>query len=179
METASSSLPAQEEDAALFRATIGEVTPIAAQNRIVPNGPSRHAIVRTPSFDPQLQDTLSDHATEDAQQDYLANGLSRMALRKLRKSAVQDLLDLHGCQTDAARMLLQQFIAESVKNGLRCILVIHGKGMNSPGGEAVLRSLTRSWLMQHPQVLAFCPASPRDGGSGAVIILLRTGNGEL
>lgn len=171
MKTASSSLP--EHDAALFREAIGQVTPLAEQNRIAPVRPAPHAIVRSPASDKQIQDTLSDHAAEDIQQDYLANGLSRMALRKLRKSAAQDSLDLHGCQTDAARMLLQQFIVESIQNGLRCVLIIHGKGMNSPGGEAVLRTLTRNWLMQHPQVLAFCPATPKDGGSGAVMVQLK------
>lgn len=174
MKTASSSLPAH--DAALFREAIGQVTPIAEQNRISPAKPVTHAIVRSQASKPPIQDTLSDHPAEAVPQDYLANGLSRMALRKLRKCTAEDSLDLHGCQIDAARQLLQQFIFESVQNGLRAVLIIHGKGMNSPGGEAVLRTLTRSWLMQHPQVLAFCPAPLKDGGSGAVMVLLKTVN---
>jgi DNA-nicking Smr family endonuclease len=53
------------------------------------------------------------------------------------------------------------------------VLVIHGKGMNSPSGEAVLRKLTRHWLAQRPDVLAYCDALPRDGGSGAALVLLK------
>ena len=54
------------------------------------------------------------------------------------------------------------------------MLVIHGKGMNSPGGEAVLRKLTRHWLTQRSDVLAYCDAIPRDGGKGAVLVLLKS-----
>jgi len=53
------------------------------------------------------------------------------------------------------------------------VLVIHGKGMNSRGGEAVLRRLARHWLTQRPDVLAYCNAPPGDGGSGAALVLLK------
>ncbi len=98
-----------------------------------------------------------------------------MTLRKLRRGhwPVQDRLDLHGNTADAARRLLQAFLREAAQRGLRCVLVIHGKGINSPGGEAVLRRLTRHWLAQRPDALAWCDAPPRDGGSGAVLVLLK------
>ena len=63
----------------------------------------------------------------------------------------------------------------AVQRNLRCVLVIHGKGLNSPGGEAVMRKLARHWLAQHPRVLAYCDAPPRYGGSGAVLVLLKSG----
>ncbi|MDO8206955.1 MAG: Smr/MutS family protein [Gallionella sp.] len=165
--------PRVDGDAALFRATVGTVTPLTEQNHINPSRPVTHARVRSPAQSHVLPDTLSDHASGNAPEDYLGNGLSHLTLRKLRRSTAQDTLDLHGNPIDAARMLLQQFLFEAVQNDLRHVLVIHGKGTNSPGGEAVLRTLTRNWLMQHPQVLAYCAASPGLGGSGAVLILLK------
>ena len=98
-----------------------------------------------------------------------------MTLRKLRRGSwpVQDSLDLHGNNSDAARKLLQDFLHEAMQRELRCVLVIHGKGINSQGGEAVLRRLTRHRLRQHRNVLAYCNALPKDGGSGAALVLLR------
>lgn len=163
------------EDAVLFRETIGGVTPLADQNRITPATPSIHTRVRSTSSRHTVADTLSDYSSEGSPADFLRNGLSRMTLRKLRRSAIQDNLDLHGHSGDEARQLLQEFLHQAAQNQLRCVRVIHGKGMNSPGGEAVLRTLSRNWLTQHPQVLAFCAASPAAGGDGAVLILLKSG----
>ncbi len=163
------------EDAALFRAAVGEVQALPEQNRIEPQKPLRKPMLRAPVPPPEIPDTLSDFAAENAPEEFLRDGLSRMTLRKLRRGhwPVQGSLDLHGNATDAARRLLQEFLYEAARRGLRCVLVIHGKGMNSPGGEAVLRRLTRHWLAQRPGVLAWCDASPRDGGSGAALVLLK------
>ena len=169
-------LPPQESgDAALFRAAVGEVKPLPDQNRIKPQKPPRKPLPRAPAPLPVIPDTLSDSAAENAPDEFLRNGLSRMTLRKLRRGhwPVQDSLDLHGNSGDAARRLLQEFLHEAAQRGLRCVLVIHGKGMNSRGGEAVLRKLTRHWLEQRPDVLAYCDALPRDGGSGAALVLLK------
>lgn len=163
------------EDTALFRAAIGEVRPLPEQNRIEPQNPPRKPLPRTPKTPAEIPDTLSDFAAEDAPEEFLRNGLPRMTLRKMRRShwPVQDSLDLHGNTGDAARKLLQEFLHEAAQRGLRCVLVIHGKGMNSRGGEAVLRKLTRHWLAQRPDVLAYCDAPPGGGGSGAALVLLK------
>ncbi|MGA7595700.1 MAG: Smr/MutS family protein [Gallionella sp.] len=171
------------EDAALFRAAVGEVKPLHAMKRAAPQVAARKPVLRRAGNDPQTSaprpagpaDNMSDFAPEITAEDYLGNGMSRMTLRKLRRGTwpVQDSLDLHGSASAAARKLLQQFLLEATHRGLRCVLVIHGKGLNSREGEAVLRKLTRHWLTQHPQVLAFCNAQPRDGGSGAVVVLLK------
>ena len=118
---------------------------------------------------------LSDFIGTAPPDEFIANGLSRMTLRKLRRGhwAIQDTLDLHGLHSDAARRLLQDFLHRAITRHCRCVLVIHGKGLNSAGGEAVLKIRTRHWLTQHPDVLAYCDAVPRDGGSGAVLVLLR------
>ncbi|MBI3479578.1 MAG: Smr/MutS family protein [Nitrosomonadales bacterium] len=163
------------DDVALFHETVGAVKPLPEQNRITPppapRKPSRH-FSHTPAA--VIPDALSDFAAETAPDEYLSNGLSRMALRKLRRGTwpIQDRLDLHGNTSDTARKLLQEFLHSAAQQGLRCVLVIHGKGLNSRGG-AVLRQLTRGWLMQHPRVLGYCEAPISQGGSGALLALLK------
>jgi DNA-nicking Smr family endonuclease len=158
------------DDAALFRAAVGDVKPLPDQNRIIQQRPPRKPLLRNTAIPVTIPDTLSDFTSGELPPEYLGNGLSRMMLRKLRRGhwPIQDRLDLHGLNTDAARQLLQEFLHEAKQNGLRCVLVIHGKGM------AVLKQNTRHWLIQHPQVLAWCEAKPGDGGGGAVLALLRT-----
>ncbi len=168
----------EDDDASLFRAAIGEVNPLPQQNRITPPPPKLHYANVADVVQETIPDTLSDFTGDSIPDLYLSNGLSRMTLRKLRRGhwPIQDRLDLHGLSSDEARRLLQTFLHEAKQNELRCVLVIHGKGMNSRNGEAVLKLRTRDWLMQHPQVLAWCDASPQDGGGGAVLALLRTGS---
>lgn len=165
----------EPEDAALFRAAVGAVNPLPEQNRVTPQKPPRKPLLRSPVITDEIPDTLSDHAPENAPDEFLGNGLSRLTLRKLRRGSwpIQDKLDLHGNSSDVARKLLQGFLHEAKQCELRCVLVIHGKGMNSQDGEAVLRKLTHHWLTQHPGVLAYCDALPKDGGSGAALVLLR------
>ena len=164
---------ASDEDAVLFRTSIGAVTPLAAQNRIAHVKPVTQARVRSAATLLTINDCLVDLPHVEAPETYQRNGVSHLTLRKLRHSLAQDTLDLHGFTIDAARLLLQQFLLAASQNHFRCLLVIHGKGSNSPGGDAILRTLTRNWLIQHPHVLAFCPASAESGGSGAVLILLK------
>ncbi len=162
-----------EDDAALFREAIGDTTPLADQNRIPSPGPTVHARVRRPVPEVRVADTLSDHG--DAPEEFRRNGVSRIALRKLKNSAIRDSLDLHGNTVECARLQLLHFLNVAAQRGVLCVRIIHGKGINSRGNEAVLRTHTRNWLIQHPQVLAFCPATSSQGGSGAVLVLLKTG----
>lgn len=173
-----------QDDAALFRAAVGVVNPLPENGRVAPQVIARKPVPRRHGNNQETSDSrpdsgpadnFSDCVPEITADDYLGNGLSRMILRKLRRGAwpVQDVLDLHGNHTEAARKLLQQFLHEATGRNLRCVQVIHGKGLNSQDGEAVLRKLTRHWLTQHRQVLAYCNAQPRNGGSGAVVVLLK------
>lgn len=163
-------------DAALFRAAVGKVEPLSDQNRIAPQITPRNPLLHAPAKPPTIPDLLFDTGCEDAPDEYLHDGVSRMTLRKLRRGnwPVEDRLDLHGSNGDAARRLLQQFLHEAAQHGLRCVLVIHGKGINSLSGEAVLRRLTRHWLTQRTDVLAYCDAPSREGGSGALLVLLKS-----
>ena len=160
----------------LFRQAVDGVTPLKPSDRIAPHKPPRSAIVRQPETTLAVADTLSDFGAGNVPEEYLGNGLSRMVLRKLKRGnfPVEDTLDLHGLTSETARKLLQEFLHAAMERNFRCVLVIHGKGLNSEGGESVLRKLTRHWLTQHPRVLAYCDATPRNGGSGATLVLLKS-----
>ncbi|MGC2167026.1 MAG: Smr/MutS family protein [Gallionella sp.] len=165
------------DDLALFHESVGKIHRLPEQHRISPQFQPRRPVIRdTVASTVVIADSLSDHAADAAAAEFLRNGVSRMNLRKLRRGQwpVQRVLDLHGSRRDAARQLLVDFLHDTALNDMRCILVVHGKGMNSPGGESVLRNLTRNWLAQHPQVLAYCDATPRLGGSGALLVLLKS-----
>jgi DNA-nicking Smr family endonuclease len=165
-----------EQDAGLFRQALEGVTPLAPPNRIAPTRKPRKTPVRVNPATPEVSDDLSDHGAGDiAITEFLRPGLNRMTLRKLRHGEwrIQDELDLHGLNSDAARKLLTEFLHDATQRGLRCINVIHGKGWRSEGRDGILKVLTRHWLAQHPQVLAFCDAPPQAGGSGAAWVLLK------
>jgi DNA-nicking Smr family endonuclease len=104
------------------------------------------------------------------------SGLPTDVLRKLRRGQwiVQASLDLHGLTTDGARKELGRFLALARHSGIRCVLIVHGKGTRSPNNVAVIRNKVRLSLSQRDEVLAFCDAAPADGGAGAVIVLLKS-----
>ncbi len=96
---------------------------------------------------------------------------------KLRRGSwsVQRQLDLHGLRREDAREALSAFIREASKAGLRCVRVVHGKGLGSPGKAPVLKGRVQSWLVQKKEVLAFVQARPAEGGAGALMVLLAPG----
>ncbi len=101
-------------------------------------------------------------------------GIGIDVTRKLRRGdwSIQRQLDLHGLRRDDAREALSIFIRESHKHGIRCVRVVHGKGLGSPGKAPILKSRVHSWLVQKNEVLAFVQAKPADGGAGALVVLL-------
>jgi DNA-nicking Smr family endonuclease len=106
-------------------------------------------------------------------------GIGTDVTRKLRRGdwSIQRQLDLHGLRRDDAREALSLFIRESHKHGIRCVRVVHGKGLGSPGKAPVLKSRVHSWLVQKNEVLAFVQAKPADGGAGALVVLLMASRG--
>lgn len=90
--------------------------------------------------------------------------------------AVQDHIDLHGMIQPAAKEALREFILKSVRKGLRTVLVVHGRGLGSPGGRPVLKHAAAQWLSHGEigaHVLAFTTSRAQDGGAGAMYVLLR------
>jgi DNA-nicking Smr family endonuclease len=106
-------------------------------------------------------------------------GVGPDVTRKLRRGdwSIQRQLDLHGLRRDDAREALSIFIREAHKQGIRCVRVVHGKGLGSPGKAPILKSRVHSWLVQKNEVLAFVQAKPADGGAGALVVLLMTSRG--
>ncbi|MBI3554750.1 MAG: Smr/MutS family protein [Deltaproteobacteria bacterium] len=103
---------------------------------------------------------------------------SRLDLSRLRDGvfAIQDTLDLHGHNREEAFAAVLGFFAESLKRGYRCVNVICGRGLHTPGGVPVLKELLVRWLVQGRlsyNVLAFSSAKRHDGGVGAIYVLLR------
>jgi len=111
---------------------------------------------------------------------YRRSGLGQDVVRNLRRGqwVVGAQIDLHGYRTDEAREALAQFIRDSVKKDVRCVRVIHGKGLGSKNRTPVLKEKVRRWLVQKEQVLAFVEARPVDGGAGVVVVLLRSRRAE-
>lgn len=122
------------------------------------------------SFEDRLE--MGDEAA------FLRPGLPRRILGDLRRGRwiLQGQIDLHGLTRDEARIVLGQFLQASLLQGKRCVRVIHGKGLGSPGRVSILKQLSRGWLAQREEVLAFCQAGPHDGGAGALLVLLRAQN---
>ena len=108
----------------------------------------------------------------------IAHGLDRRLLRKLRRGrfSVQSHIDLHGRTRQEAREILPRFIADCRQKQQRCVLIVHGRGLNSKDQIPVLKESLKVWLTRGSisrSVLAFCTARPSDGGAGAVYVLLR------
>ena len=110
----------------------------------------------------------------DEHMSFRRPGIGIDVTRRLRRGewSIQRQLDLHGLRSEDARDTLSHFIREAHKHGIRCVRVVHGKGLGSPGKAPVLKSKVHSWLVQKKEVLAFVQAKPADGGAGALVVLL-------
>ena len=177
------------QEAGLFRNALGDVKKLPESNRYVPNAPPGiNVTIKPKRFLNQAEDDAAvlreslsdqfevDHLLEDDPSlSFTRAGVGSDVVRKLRKGhwQVQDELDLHGMRRDTARDQLGDFLSRAAKRKLRCVCVIHGKGLGSAGGEPVLRSMVHSWLEQKDDVIAFCAANVDGRNHGALIVLLK------
>ena len=173
------------EEASLFRASVSDVTPLSGPARVEhdPPRPCPIPVQRLRDERETLADSLRDEVPWDLglesgeELTYTRNGIGSQTLKRLRRGhwVIQDELDLHGLASDEARLLLVEFLNRCLRRGLRCVRIIHGKGLRSPNREPVLKRKVASWLMQRQEILAFCQARRADGGGGAVVVLLKAG----
>lgn len=173
-----------EEETALFREAVRGTTPIRPASRVhrrdkaPPPVPVQSLLDGHGAFAESLNGALSEEQSVEAGQEasYLRAGLGREVLRKLRRGhwVVQDVVDLHGLNRHEARLSLAEFLAGCLRRGFRCVRIVHGKGLRSPGREPVLKGKVRLWLLKREEVLAFCEAPRTHGGSGALLVLLRS-----
>lgn len=105
---------------------------------------------------------------------FLRLGQPSRLLKKLRRGdyVIQDELDLHGLNAGEAKRETHLFINECVKDNVRAIRLIHGKGRNSAGRTPVLKNMLLGWLSKNQFVIAVVSAPANDGGTGAVYVLL-------
>lgn len=172
-----------KRDADLFRQSVGEVAPLPSAEKHIDMPPRPLPIARQRMADEQaaLEQSLSDEFSVDSLLDtdealsYARDGIGPDIVRKLRRGhwVIQDQLDLHGLRRDQAREALAEFLRRASKRGMRCVRVIHGKGLGSLNKEPVLKNKVRNWLVQKDEVLAFCQARAADGGAGALVVLLK------
>ena len=172
-----------EAERNLFTRAIGQVQPIAAKPRVQVNIPAPVPRRLQQDIDDAaaLQESMSDEfdvstlLDVDDQMSFRRPGIGTDVTRKLRKGewSIQGQIDLHGLRSDEARNAVGQFIRDAKRMGWRCVRVVHGKGLGSVNREPVLKGKVLKWLTQRDEVLAFCQAPPVDGGSGALLVLLK------
>jgi DNA-nicking Smr family endonuclease len=167
----------------LFHAAIGKVQPMTPPQRaeLAPARPLPIPKQQLLDDAAALQEAISDEVDittlldTDDQLSYRRPGVGLDVTQKLRKGkwSIQKQIDLHGFRSDEAREVLGAFIREAHKHGLRCVRVVHGKGLGSPGKAPVLKDKVHRWLVQKSEVLAFVQAPPAQGGAGALVVLLQ------
>jgi len=169
----------KKEDSHLFLEAIGKVSPIKSD---------KHALTTTQKPKPypkkntlHIADKLTLEQTESVNAlyaedtlSYTAPGLQKNVLKKMRRGhyGLDAELDLHGLTSAEAKRELIKFLHFCELDGCRCIRIIHGKGYRSENNLPVLKNDINVWLRQHQEVQAFCSAAQKDGGAGAVFVLL-------
>lgn len=175
--------PPQSEELA-FASAMQDVKPLAGKGRAVapevvpppmPPVPSEETNPLQDFMDGKLEFTLA--STDEYVEGHIL-GLDLITVGKLQAGqySPESHLDLHGLNAAQAFQSLVGFIKGAYLKGQRTVLVVPGRGRNSPQGMPVLRSKVQHWLTQEPfrrVVLAFCTARPADGGAGALYVLLR------
>lgn len=175
-------VPAEE----LFRLATRGAQPLGERNLVEHAQPLPAPAPRQSKQDDQaaLRETMEAPLTFEDRLDmgeeaaFIRPGLPKRVLVDLRRGrwVLQGELDLHGLTREEAREALARFLAASLSRGRRCVRIIHGKGLGSPGKLSILKQLSRGWLAQREEILAFCQAGAHQGGSGALTVLLRAPN---
>jgi len=172
-----------DDDLTLFREAVGPVRRL--RSRRDPSRPEpararprmREADEREVLSDlERVRPGLDDPTLETGEEiQWLKPGVQKRVLGRLRRGhwSVQDEIDLHQMNIDAASRSIRIFLDGALVSGRRCVKIIHGKGLRSGPDGPRLKTLTARVLSRHPRVLAFTSAPPFDGGTGAVYVLLK------
>ena len=174
-----------QADANLFQRAAGAVQRLPSHGKVhhVPEPPAPIPVQRQLDDQRVLLESISDEfdastllEVDDAM-SFRRPGIGIDVARKLRRGhwSIQAEIDLHGLRREDAREALAAFLRESVRQGLRCVRVVHGKGLGSPGKTPVLKGKVHGWLVQKDEVLVFVQARADEGGAGAVVVLLKPG----
>lgn len=176
--------PISDEDKALFREHMRSVKPIKDKTKRVatrtPPAPTIQRIhersMQTSSAHTEmyLSDYINDPVQSNAVLSYSHPSIPARRFKALKTGLIpwEARLDLHGLTSEEARTALLRFIEKQTKGDKRCLLIIHGKGGHQ-GANPVIKNLVNRWLPQFSEILAFHSALPKDGGAGAVYVLLK------
>jgi len=167
----------------LFQAAVGVVNVLPDKRRahISPAPPAPIPKQKQLDEAAALQEAISDEVDvsslldTDEHLSFRRPGVGPDVAQKLRRGkwAIQRQVDLHGLRTEEAREALTTFIRDAHKQGMRCVRVVTGKGLGSPGKTPVLKDKVHRWLVQKNEVVAFVQAQPAQGGAGALVVLLQ------
>ncbi|MFL5343269.1 MAG: Smr/MutS family protein [Hyalangium sp.] len=174
----------EEDDASLFYSAMDGVQQLTHRGEApVPNPRLPELIDENAEALAQLSELVTgngefDIAGSDEFIEGASPGTDRNLLRSLRRGdfSLQGRLDLHGMTQAQAKEAVDRFLTDSRRAGKRCVLIVHGRGLNSQDQIPVLKEAVKGWLSQKRlgnMVLAFATARPQDGGAGAVYVLLR------
>ena len=176
-------MPSRPDDEE-FRQATADVEPLAAPRRALLPRPRPAPLARQRLRDERaaLAESLCGPLSIDDALDsgeelcFLREGCPRDMLRRLRRGhwVVEDVLDLHGQNRAQAAISVGEFLRRATARRLGCVRIVHGKGLGSRNREPVLKGKLRKWLALRDEVLAFCQAPAALGGSGAVLVLLKT-----
>ncbi len=170
-----------DEEKSLFRNAVRGVKPLA-HTKVPPPKTAPRAFKKRRA-EPENENVaigfqFSDYETlppvnHDELLQFIRSGVSPKILRKMRLGQynVNAILDMHGKTVEQAREALSQFLLHCQEDGIQQVLIIHGKGRNAV--HPILKNKLNHWLRQTAQVLAFCSATPHNGSSGALYVLLR------
>jgi DNA-nicking Smr family endonuclease len=170
---------AKNDEESLFLSEMDGVTPIKPDNRIKLKKKPSKAPQQTETEDYRfaIDDVFSDaEMVEDCPEvlSFSRSGLQHKVIKKLRqgKHPIEHALDLHGLTVIEARKALVEFLGECEAAGVRHAIIVHGKGFRSKD-KPVIKPKVNQWLRAVDNVLAFHSAQPKDGGNGAVYVLLK------
>ena len=170
-----------DEDRELFRRAIGDVRRIEddrtppVRARGTPRNRSRMPSERSGSARELAESEWTSNVGPGDVLSFFREGVQRRELQRLRRGRfkVEADLDLHGRIVADAAAALDHFLQDSRRRGCRCVRIVHGKGFGSRSGMPIMKAHVDRWLRARSEVLAFCSATPPDGGTGALYVLLR------
>lgn len=174
-----------DDDMALFRDQLSDVRPLSSEKRVEPvkiqHAPRPRKSNNLSEDNNQFENPLMSDPVDLREIDvedvlfFARSGIQQKVQKKLRRGEfpVEEELDLHGYTVVEAKAAIQNFFRECKKFQKRYIRIIHGKGYRSEQKIPVLKSHVAHWLPQHPDVMAFSSALAKDGGTGALYVILK------